>query len=114
MIDKWFESFMLLSRQTQPDSLGGSQVSFVDDMSFSGVVTWQSSRATTAAGHMALEEIPCLLHEFDMTLSPGDHVRRERDGAIYKVTSGTGSLHAPAFSGLHFGQVAVERVVFPC
>ena len=55
-----------------------------------------------------------LLHEFDLTLVPGDYVRRERDGAIYRVTDRSDNLRAPAFSGLRFAQAAVKRVVIPC
>ena len=114
MIEKWFEPFMLLEKRTQPDGLGGERVTFVNDLPFSGTLTWTSDAPVTAAGRIALEETPALLHEFDLTLEPDDHVRREKDGAVYKVLSRSGSLRAPAFSGLRFCQVAVERVVFPC
>lgn len=114
MIEKWFEPFMLLEKHSEPNGLGGEHLSFTDDTPFSGVLTWQSDVPVTAAERIALEESPALLHEFDVTLTPGDHVRREKDGAVYKVISRSGSLRAPAFSGLRFCQVAVERVVFPC
>ena len=114
MIEKWFEPFMLLAKHAEPDGLGGTHLTFTDDVPFSGVLTWQSGTPVTAAERIALEDAPALLHEFDVTLSAGDHVRREKDGAVYKVLSHSGSMRAPAFSGLHFCQVAVERVVFPC
>lgn len=114
MIEKWFEPFMLLEKQSQPDGLGGERITFADGAPFSGVLTWTSDTPISAAERIALEESPALLHEFDVTLSPGDHVRREKDGAVYKVVSRSGSLRTPPFSGLRFCQVAVERVVFPC
>ena len=114
MIEKWFEPFMLLDKHSQPDSLGGERITFSDDVPFSGVLTWAGETPGSAAERLALQEAPALLHEFDVTLSPGDHVRREKDGAVYKVLSRSGSLRAPSFSGLRFCQVPVERVVFPC
>lgn len=114
MIEKWFEPFMLLEKQSQPDNLGGERITFTDAVPFSGVLTWTGDVPISAAQRTALEEAPALLHEFDVTLSPGDHVRREKDGAVYKVVSRSGSLRTPHFSGLRFCQVAVERVVFPC
>ena len=114
MIEKWFEPFMLLEKHTQPDGLGGERVTFMDDVSFSGVLTYTSDLPINAAERSALEESPALLHEFDVTLAPGDHVRREKDGAVYQVVSRSDSLRTPAFSGLRFCQVGVERVVFPC
>ena len=55
-----------------------------------------------------------LLHEFDVTLAPGDHIRREKDGAVYRVTDRSDNMRAPAYSGLRFCQVNVERTVIPC
>ena len=55
-----------------------------------------------------------LLHEFDVTLSPGDRFRRKKDGAIYRVCGRSDNMRTPAFSGLRFAQVPVERVVIPC
>ena len=54
------------------------------------------------------------MHEYDVTLSPGDYICREKDKAVYRVSSRTDSMRAPAFSGLRFAQVNVERVVIPC
>ena len=114
MIQKWFEPFMLLDTTCKNDPLGGAEGSFTPVMRFSGAVSFHSGSEVSAAGQMVLAETPVLLHEFDVTLSPNDYVRRERDGAIYRVTSRTGSMRTPEFSGLRFCQVNVERVGFPC
>lgn len=114
MIEKWFEPFMLLEKHSQPDGLGGERITFTDDVPFSGVLTWVSDIPLTAAGHIAVEDASALLHEFDVSLDPGDYVRRKKDGAVYKVISRSDSLRTPPFSGLRFCEVAVERVVFPC
>lgn len=114
MIEKWFETFSLLQESTSVTGLGSTEISYTPVMTFSGAVSWQSGEERSAAGQLVLAETPVLLHEFDVTLTPNDHVRRERDGAVFRVTTATDSLRAPAFSGLRFAQVGVERVVYPC
>lgn len=114
MIQKWFEPFMLLETTRESAPLGGTESSFTPVMCFSGALSFHSGSEVNTAGQMVLTETPVLLHEFDVTLSPNDYVRRERDGAIYRVTSRTGSMRTPEFSGLRFCQVNVERVGFPC
>ena len=114
MIQKWFEPFTLMEPVLEPTGLGSTTGRFNAGMTFAGVVSFHAGSEVSAAGQMILAETPVLLHEFDVTLSPNDYVRRDRDGAIYRVTSCTDSMRTPEFSGLHFCQVRVERVVLPC
>lgn len=114
MIEKWFEPFTLLDRNATPDGMGGGYVTWSEATPFQGVLTFTAEDEVTAAGQRLLAEHPVLLHEFDVTLAPGDHVRREKDGAVFRVAGRSDNLCAPAFSGLRFAQVPVERVVTPC
>lgn len=114
MIQRWFEPFTMLIAIARSDSLGGHQIRFDTDFPFQGVLTFTTGKEITAGGQPLLEETPVLLHEFDVTLVPGDYVRREQDGAVYRVTGRSDSMRAPTYSGLRFAQVPVERVVIPC
>ena len=114
MIEKWYEDFMLLERQSSSDDLGGELVFFAPLTTFRGVLTYTAGDAMTAVGQFALSEHPVLLHEFDVTLTPGDYVRREKDSAVYRVADNSDRMRPPVFSGLNFTQVPVERVVVPC
>lgn len=114
MIEKWFEPFMLLEAAAASDKLGSERLTFTDDMPFRGALTCTAGKQSSIAGQFVLEESPVLLHEFDVSLLPGDHVRREKDGAVYRVTGRSDSMRSPAWSGLRFGQVSVERVVQAC
>lgn len=114
MIEKWFEAFTLLERVSISDEVGGELASYNPVTDFRGVLTFTAADAMTLAGQFALSEHPVLLHEYDMTLSPGDYVRREKDGAIYHVADSSDHMRTPAYSGLSFAQVPVERVVIPC
>ena len=114
MIEKWFEPFILLEKQATPDLVGGESVSYLPVLTFQGALSYTTGSETNAAGRFILNESPVLLHEFDVTLSPGDHVRREKTGDVYRVVGSSDALCAPAFSGLHFAQVNVEKAVIPC
>ena len=114
MIEKWFEPFILVERVSSPDGMGGECVTWQELLSFQGVMTFTPEDEITAAGQRMAAAQTVLLHEFDITLSPGDHVRRVKDGALFRIAGRADSMRAPAFSGLHFAQVTAERVVTPC
>lgn len=113
MIEKWFEDFTLMAKQSIPDGLGGETTLYDPDMPFRGALTLVPGEEFPMGGQPVLKENPVLLHELDVTLAPGDRVRREKDGAIYRVGGHSGGMRAPAWSGLQFAQVPVERVVLP-
>ena len=81
---------------------------------FRGALTHTCGEAIPAGGRAVLGERTMLLHELDVTLTLGDDVRRERDGALFRVMSHSGLMRTPAFSGLQFAQVPVERLVTEC
>ena len=112
MIEKWFEAFTLLEPAYVDDSLGARPTVNVADVSFQGVLSFTATDEITAGGRAILQDKPTLLYDPDVTLSHGDRVRRDKDGSVYRVCAGT--LSAPAYSGLRFSQVKVEKEVRPC
>ena len=111
MIEKWFEAFTLLEKHTVPDGCGGETTQYTPDVPFLGALTLVTGEEFSMAGQPVLKEDPVLLHELEVTLVRGDRVRRDKDGAIYRVGGASGSMCAPAWSGLQFAQVPVERLV---
>ena len=114
MIERWFEPFTLLEHSAEADGLGGTTGSWTPVLGFRAVLSTTTAEQTAMAEQTVLTEQMVLLHEFDITLAPGDHIRREKDGAVYRVADRSGNMRAPAFSGLRFAQVPVERLVIPC
>lgn len=112
MIEKWFEAFTRLNPTPASDGLGAAPPALTEDLPFLGALTYTPTREFTAGERPVLSDAPVLLYEYDVTLAPGDRVRREKDGAVYRVT-GQG-MQAPAWSGLRFAQAQVERLVIPC
>lgn len=114
MLTDYFESLMLLERSGEADGLGGEDASWQDVLSFRGALTHTCGQEIPAGGRAALALRPVLLHETDVTLAAGDYFRRERDGSLWRVTGDSDGMRTPAFSGLQFAQVPVERMVKPC
>lgn len=114
MIERWFEPFTLLETTAVPDGMGGQISGYSPVLDFQGALSFTTGADTSLAGQTVAAETLVLLHEYDVTLSPGDHVRREKSGAVYRVKASSDGMRAPAFSGLRFAQVEVERLVIPC
>ncbi len=114
MIDQFFEDFTLLTPQNSPDGLGGISQTLSPFVGFRGALTQIASTEKEAAGRLTLQSQPVLLYDFDVTLHHGDRVRRERDGAVYRVAGRPEDMRAPDFSSLRFAQVPVERWEHEC
>lgn len=113
MLQDYFEPFVLLLNQPVPDGMGSQQDHWQPDISFRGALTHDAGREVDVGGRMTLQSQLMLLHEFDVTLAPGDRVQRLRDSAIYRICGQSGDMRTPAFAGLQFAQVPVERLVIP-
>ena len=114
MLRDYFEPFALLERQHTPDGLGGEKAAWGYVTHFMGGLTHVAGSEVSVGGRMTLQQEPVLLHDTDVTLVPGDCVRRERDGSLWRVADRSEAMRTPAFSGLDFAQVTVERLVIPC
>lgn len=111
MLQDYFEDFVLLEPTQTADDLGGTTVTWVDGTPFRGGVTQVVGKEIDPAGLLALKTVPMLLHEWDVTLSQGDCIRRVRDGAVYRVMGQSDDMRTPLVSGMAFCQVPVERLV---
>lgn len=111
MLTDYFEPFTLLECRAEADGMGGERETWQDALNFRGALT-QACGEEISSGGRATELLRLtLLHEMDVTLVTGDRVRRERDGAVFRVSGGSGCMRTPAFSGLQFAQARVERMV---
>lgn len=111
MLQDYFEDFILLAPVRVPDDLGGVSASWREGVPFRGAVTQVVGKETDPCGLLALKTTPMLLHEWDVTLSQDDRIRRISDGAEFRVTGRSGDMRTPAISGMAYCQVPVERLV---
>lgn len=114
MLQDYFESFALLEKQASPDGMGGEHIQWRYVTHFRGGLTHTAGKEIDAGGRATLLSDPVLLHDMEVTLSPGDCIRRERDNTLWRVKGCSADMRSPAFSGLGFAQVQVERLVIPC
>lgn len=111
MLQDYFEEFILLERTQAEDGLGGNDENWAEGIRFRGAVTQVVGKEAAPAGLTALKTVPMLLHEWDVTLSQDDRIRRLSDGAEFRVAGRSGDMRTPAISGMAFCQVPVERLV---
>ena len=111
MLTDYLEPFTLLTRTQTPDALGGTATTWTPGPAFRGGITHVPGDETRIAGLSALRTIPVLVHDYDLTLRQGDRVRRDADGAIYRVAGHSADMRTPATADLRFAQVPVERIV---
>lgn len=114
MVTDYFEAFTLLEKVGTSDGLGSECLSWEDVTSFRGGLTQTTGNELHVGGRVTARLSPALLHEIDVTLQTGDHVRRERDGSIWRVIGSSGDMRTPALATQQLAQVAVERLVIPC
>lgn len=108
MLADYLTPFALLARDAAPDGLGGTEVALQESLIFQGGVTFVPGGEVTVAGLSALRTVPVLVHDYDVTLRPGDVVRRQSDGAVYRVAGHSRDMRTPATADLRFAQVPVE------
>lgn len=111
MLQDYFEDFILLVRTQTPDELGGTCESWQEGMPFRGGVTQVVGKAIDPCGLLALKTTPMLLHEWDVTLTQGDRIRRLSDGAEFRISGNSSDMRTPPMSGMFYCQVPVERLV---
>ena len=114
MLTDYFEPFMLLERIADADGLGDECVTYQPVTDFRGALAHTCGKEISVGGRATVQLHPMLLHDTDVTLVAGDYVRREWDGTLWRITGQSDGMRTPAFSGLQFAQVPVERMVIPC
>ena len=113
MLEDYMETFRRMVDAGGADGLGGQSGRLTPGESFrAGLCAGQTS-AATSAGAAAARESRELLHGPGVTLRPGDIIRRESGGALYRVTSHSDCRRVPQGGRLAFAQVTVERLVSP-
>lgn len=111
MLSDYMEPYALLERTPTPDALGGATTPCQESLTFQAGLTHTPGSELTLAGHRASRTTPTLVHDYDVTLRPGDVVRRASDGALYRVIGHSADMRTPATADLRFAQVPVESVV---
>jgi len=110
VLTDYFIPFVHLEKSTTSDGLGGVSTLWTEGVTFQGNITAVCGSAKKdPARH--LKVTPTLVHEYDVTLTPGDIVRRVHDGALFRVMAASSDFRTPEVAATLYAQVPVERLV---
>lgn len=113
MLGEYMEDFRRMESGGAGDGLGGLTGKLTPGEAFHAGICPGQTAAAALAGKEAARESGVLLHGAGVTLAPGEIIRREKDGALYRVRSRSEFYRAPRRGRLAFAQVNIERVVIP-
>lgn len=111
MIGQYYEPFRKLKMIRTADGMGGEDVVLQDGAEFAAGLCRVSSTVVTAAEKRRTMMHGALLHPIDVALDCGDLIRRERDGAVFRVISDSDDTRTPSRATVFFAQTKVERLV---
>lgn len=111
MLQDYCEPFILMTPVTAEDALGCTAVGYEPGETFSAALCAAPGSPGVHAGRTAARQTTVLLHPREMSLMPGDVVRRASDGATYRVLDCSDFMRTPLSASMAFAQVTLERVV---
>lgn len=114
MLHDYCEPFTLMTALPAEDGLGATALRYEAGERFSAALCAAPGAPDAPAGLTAARQRPVLLHPQEMTLMPGDVVRREADGALYRVLDASDFMRTPPCALSAFAQVTLERLVTAC
>ena len=110
MLQDYCEPFTLMT-PVAADALGATALRYEAGESFSAALCMAAGAPASPAGMTAARHAPVLLHPREMTLMPGDVIRREADGAHFRVTDCSDFMRTPRIAHASFAQATLERLV---
>ena len=109
MIGDYLEPFTPLRRVDTPDGEGGRSAAWVEGEPLEAGVTQATASDTAAQGGPAAAHQPLLYWRRAAALRSGDLLRRESDGALFRLIGAPCAMPCPARPRLY--RARVERVV---
>ena len=91
--------------------MGGADVTLKAGAVFAAGLCRMTAQSTEAAEVRKTRAAGVLVHPTDVALDSGDLIRRERDGAVFRVMGDSSDGQTPACASVFFAQTKVERLV---
>ena len=111
MIENYYEPFRMLAAVKTEDGMGGADVTLVPGDMFAAGLCRGKAQPVTAAEQRKTRMQGLLLHPLEVVLECGALIRRERDGAVFRVMSDSSDMQTPAEASVFLAQTMVERLV---
>lgn len=113
LLDKAFESYIILNAQKVDDGYGGTVTTWVEGAKIQCAFQFNNSIEAKTAEAQGVTSVYTLTTRKNVTLQYHDVLRRVRDGKIFRITSDGDDLYTPDSAGLNMRNVSAEEFVLP-
>lgn len=110
MLTDYFEPFTLLKSAFCPDPCGGQLQQDVTELPFRAALADALGEEGERGGKPFIRVTPYLLCPPETPLKLDDIIRREKDGAHYRVCSRPEDRRTPLGAGFPYAEVRLERM----
>ena len=110
LIDSRMEDCVILDLVTEPDGFGGFIRDYIDGAAFRAVLLMRSTDDVEIAYQQGAKRLYTVYTRQLVKLERGDHIRRESDGRVLRVTSDAVEDKTPGSSTLDLYRVQAEVV----
>lgn len=110
MLTDYFEPFTLLKSASCPDPCGGQLQQDVTELPFRAALADALGAEGERGGKPFIRVTPYLLCAPETPLQLDDIIRREKDGARYRVCSRPEDRRTPLCAGFPYAEVRLERM----
>ncbi len=111
MLSDFEEAFTRLVAEPFSDPEGGLLMQEQAPERFQAAITDMLGQQREQAGQLFPRTTPCLLHSVSLHLHPGEYLRREKTGTLYRVQTSSQEMETPACATFSFAQTLLERMV---
>lgn len=111
--ENFFESCIMLDKQTESDGLGGVETVYKDGAPFRAAIVKEKTLAAKVAEKQGVTEIYTVTTDKSTHLSAFDVFRRVADGTTFRVRSNAKDSETPEMASFSFEQVSAERWELP-
>lgn len=110
VMDSLMEDFArLIPSEASPDGLGGHDQTWTDGAPFRAFLREERTGETREAQRMIEAPRLLLVVSGDVSLAYHDIVKRQSDGAVFRLLSDTENRRTPAMSAVHIAAAVCER-----
>ena len=109
-LEDFFEPFVKVERQSWPDGLGGVTGIWQDGAPFDAGISTENTTEARLAYQSGTKTVYTIVTAKTIKLTHNEHVRRLRDGRIYRITSDCRDMETPDVAEVPFWQVSAEVI----
>ena len=109
LIDNYKEEFVFMNKAKVSDGEGGFSVDWAEGAAFEAALTLDSSLAARVAEAEGVSNLYTVTVEKDIALEFHDVIKRQSDGAYFRITSDGTDKHTPNAATLNMRQASAEK-----